>query len=306
MTETFSIGQAIATPFHVIRRHPLSVFVWGFLISALGLFAAIFILGTLAGMPLAETGSEPSPEVLGPLVAVQGFAMLVNFVQLALGLVIWAATMRATLRIGRPDRFFFLRAGMDEVRLLVVGIALFVGTYVAVLVVVLLGAALSAVVWQASEAAAVILGFLLVLGLIVAVAVAMARLSLIAPATMILGRLAFVEGWVLGRRRTLRLLGLLICTWLAYMAIYFVVAFVVIVALIASGTFAHFQALSNAATLGELFPSPGVMWVVAALVLAPGAFLYGSVMTLLSAPFVSACRQLMDGAPQGDAAPAMV
>lgn len=61
-----------------------------------------------------------------------------------------------------------------------------------------------------------------------------------------------------------------------------------------------------AATLGELFPSPGVMWTVAALVLLPGAFLYGVVMTLLSAPFVSACRQLMDGAPQGDVAPAMV
>jgi len=37
---------------------------------------------------------------------------------------------------------------------------------------------------------------------------------------------------------------------------------------------------------------------VAGLMLVPGGFVYGAVMTLLSAPFASACRQLLDG-PSG-------
>ena len=36
-------------------------------------------------------------------------------------------------------------------------------------------------------------------------------------------------------------------------------------------------------------------WIAAGLL--PIAFLYGVVMTLLTAPFASACRQLMDNAP---------
>ena len=297
MTETFSIGEAMATPGRVIRRHPMAVFVWGFLMMGFSLLAVALMFGTLADLPLTD-GAEPPPEMFGKLMAVQGLSMLLNVGQAVLAVVIWAATMRATLMIGRPDRTFFLRAGMDELRLVVVGLALFVGAYIAVIILVLLGAALVATLWQANEAAAMIGGFVLVLGLIALVVVAMARLSLIAPATLILKRFAFVEGWALGRGRTLPLLGLLVCTWLVYLVVYFVLAFVVIVALFASGVLADITAQSPPATLGELFPSPPVLATVAGLMLVPGGFVYGAVMTLLSAPFASACRQLLDG-PSG-------
>ena len=297
MTEIFSIGEAMATPGRVIRRHPMAVFVWGFLMMGFSLLAVALMFGTLADLPLTD-GAEPPPEMFGKLMAVQGLSMLLNVGQAVLAVVIWAATMRATLMIGRPDRTFFLRAGMDELRLVVVGLALFVGAYIAVIILVLLGAALVATLWQANEAAAMIGGFVLVLGLIALVVVAMARLSLIAPATLILKRFAFVEGWALGRGRTLPLLGLLVCTWLVYLVVYFVLAFVVIVALFASGVLADITAQSPPATLGELFPSPPVLATVAGLMLVPGGFVYGAVMTLLSAPFASACRQLLDG-PSG-------
>lgn len=299
MVESFSISEAMVTPLRVIRRHPVAVFAWGFAVAAFYLLFMTLIFGALADIPLAQD-AEPSPVLMGRIMAVQGASMILNVGQLALTVMVWAATMRATLRIGRPDRYLFMRLGMDELRLLVVGAALFLGTYLAVIVLVLLGAAISAVIWQASEAAAVIVGMIMLLLLIAGVAVAMARLSLIAPATMILQRLAFVEGWKLGRGRTLPLLGLLACTWLAYLLLYFVIAFIVIVALFAAGFFAHVQNAQGAATLGELFPSAVVLWSVAAVVLIPGAFVYGAVMTLLSAPFVAACRELLDGAP-GDA-----
>ncbi len=314
MTESFSIGEAMATPGRVIRRHPLAVFAWGFVIMAYSLAVVALMFGALANLPLAE-GAEPPPEMFGQMIAFQGVSMLLNVGQMLLAVVIWAATMRATLMIGRPDRYFFMRVGMDELRLAVVGLALFLGAYVAVIILALLGFAFGFTLWQINEPVAVIAGVVMTLALVVAVAVAMARLSLIAPATMMLKRFAFVEGWTLGKRRTLPLLGLLVCTWLVYMVIYFVAAFLVIAALFASGAFAGFGQGQVPETFGDLFPTTGAVWGVVAVLLVLGSFIYGVVLTLLSAPFVSACRQLLDGEtsvepqgglPSGDAADAMV
>lgn len=304
MTETFSISEAMATPMRLIRRHPLAVFIWGLAVTAFGLAAAGLVFGTLASIPL-NAGAEPPPEVLSRIVAMQGVSMLINVGQLILTVVVWAGVMRATLRIGRPEKWFFLRVGMDELRVGVVGIALFVGAYFAVLIIAVIGAIICTILWQVSQTAAIVLGVLLVLALIGFVAVAMARLALIAPSTMILGRLAFVEGWKLGRKRTLSLLGLLACTWVAYVVVYFIIAFVVIVTLFATGAIAHMTGMGDAATFGDMFPSAPVMWGGTLLILGPGAFIYGAVLTLLSAPFVSAARQLLDGAPE-DAVPALV
>lgn len=300
MAETFSIGEALAAPVRVIRRHPLAVFVWGLTMVVFSLALSAMILGLLIDLPLEDAESAQAPaEIVARMAALQGLSMLANVGQLVLGVVLWAATMRATLRIGRPERYFFMRLGMDELRIGVVGLALGLGAYAAVIVLVLLGVAIGAVAWQANEALAVVLGFVMVLGLIAAVIYAMARLSLIAPATLILERFAFVEGWTLARGRMGSLLGLLVCTWLIYMAIYFVIAFLAILGFFASGVFAHMQAAGDALTFRDLMPSPGVVAGLVVLLLGPGAFLYGAVMTLLCAPFVSACRQLLDGSPQG-------
>ena len=299
MAETFSIGAALATAVRVIRRHPVAVFVWGLVVMAFSLGGVALMFGALAQMPLGEAGTEPPPEFFAQFLAVQGASMLLNLGQLILSVVVWSAAMRAAFQIGRRDRVFFLRFGMDEVRLAVVGLALFVGAYFAVIVLVLIGAALVIGVWQASEIAAVLLGFALTLALIVAVAVAMARLSLIAPATLALRRLAFVEGWALGRGRTGKLLGLLVSTWLLYMLIYAVTAFALVVIAFSTGLFEQWSTLQEPQTFADILPSPVVFWSFLAFALLPGSFLYGAVMTLLCAPFASACRQLMDGEPMG-------
>lgn len=300
MAETFSIGEALAAPVRVIRRHPLAVFIWGLTMVVFSLAIAGVFLGMMIDLPLGEGESAQAPaEIVARMAALQGLSLLANVGQLVLGVVLWTATMRATLRIGRPERYFFMRLGMDELRIGVVGLALGLGAYAAVIVLVLLGVAIGAVAWQANEALAILLGFLMMLGLIAAVIYAMARLSLIAPATLILERFAFVEGWNLAKGRMRSLLGLLICTWLIYMAIYFVIAFLAILTFFASGVFAHMQAVEQAGTFRDLMPPPGVIAGLAVVLIGPGAFLYGAVMTLLCAPFASACRQLLDGSPQG-------
>ena len=301
MAESFSIGEAMAAPVRVIRRHPLAVFVWGFVTMAFSLIGVALIFGVMGPMDFADVAveTEPPAELMSRLMAVQGLSMLINVGQLVLAVVIWAAIMRATLRIGRPDKTFFMRLGMDELRLAVVGLALFVGAYIAVIILVLIGIAVGAVVWQASEFAAVVLAMVMTFALIVATAFAMARLALIAPATIILERFAFVEGWNLGKGQVWRLLGLLVCTWLVYVVIYALFVAVLAVVALSTGVFAQWHALGEAATLADIMPSPGALAILAFLALVPGAFLYGAVMTLLCAPFAAACRELIDGPALG-------
>jgi hypothetical protein len=136
MAESFSIGEALATPVRLIRRHPLAVFVWGFVSVAFSLIGLSLMFGVIGPMDFAEVAAETEPpaELMSRFVAVQGLSMLLNVGQLALSVVIWAAIMRATLRIGREDKTFFMRLGVDELRLAVVGLALFVGAYVAIII----------------------------------------------------------------------------------------------------------------------------------------------------------------------------
>ncbi|KAK0349915.1 hypothetical protein LTR94_031144, partial [Friedmanniomyces endolithicus] len=128
MAETFSIGEALAAPVRVIRRHPLAVFVWGLTMVVFSLALSAMILGLLIDLPLEDAESAQAPaEIVARMAALQGLSMLANVGQLVLGVVLWAATMRATLRIGRPERYFFMRLGMDELRIGVVGLALGLG-----------------------------------------------------------------------------------------------------------------------------------------------------------------------------------
>ena len=63
MAETFSIGEALAAPVRVIRRHPLAVFVWGLTMVVFSLVLSGLIFGSLADLPLTADGSaEASPE----------------------------------------------------------------------------------------------------------------------------------------------------------------------------------------------------------------------------------------------------
>jgi len=304
MGGTFSIGEALGAAVRVIRRRPLAVFVWGLTMTLFSLVASVVVFGSIADLPLGDAAAaEPPPEALERMMTLQGLSMLLNVGQLVLAVVIWTATMRAVLRLGRPERAFFMRLGMDELRLGVVGIALFAGTYIAVIILVLLGLAVGAVVWQASEVFAGILGVVMVLGLIAAVVYAMARLSLIAPATLILQRFAFVEGWTLAKGRVGSLLGLLVCTWVIYLLIYFVVAFALIVLAFGTGVFAHLSQSLDGMTLRDLLPSSGALWGLVAILLLPGSFLYGAVMTLMCGPFAAACRALLDGEPMEAAPP---
>ena len=105
MVETFSIAEALRAPLRVIRRHPLAIFVWGLLIVGFVMAMMMLVFGALADIPLSPD-AEPSPQVMGRVVAMQGVSMLLNVGQVVLGVMVWAATMRATFRIGEQHEAY--------------------------------------------------------------------------------------------------------------------------------------------------------------------------------------------------------
>ena len=77
MVETFSIAEALRAPLRVIRCHPLAIFVWGLLIVGFVMAMMMLVFGALADIPLSPD-AEPSPQVMGRVVAMQGVSMLLN------------------------------------------------------------------------------------------------------------------------------------------------------------------------------------------------------------------------------------
>ena len=296
----FSIGQALTAGLRLSVRHPLAVLVWGGVMMLFSLLAAAvvipIILSMFAAMPLDSYDAEASEALMQSSLSFQLAINGLNLVQLVLSLVVWTAAMRATLRIGRPDKWFFMRLGMDELRVAVVMLAIFLGLYIGVLIIVLIGFAFGFALHAAGEFAVVIGVFVLVLAVLIGLLAIWSRLSLMPPASIITGQFAFVEGWRMGRGQTLRLMALNLAIWLVFMAVYVLVGIIVAAILIggffASGAVWPEDPQTPAEVLAALKPMIG--WAVLAFV--PLTLFAGWAISFTAGALTSAARQLADGA----------
>ena len=295
----FSIGTATGSGFGLIRRRPLSVFVWGLLmiIPAAGSMAlALPMMETFMGEAL-----RGDPEAIGlgspmfrEMMRFQGLMSLVGVVRFVLGVVVYAAIIRAVVH-PRDRRFFSLRLSMDEVRVFVVSLALIIGIIVGLVVLMLAATAVGAGLWQVAGAARGLAIAVLVIACLVGGLLLGGRLSLLVPATVRFHTFAFTEGWALGKGRSWSLVGLLLVLILIVFGIEIVVSGVVgavmFIALGAGGfdpnawvigdnPFANLSALARA------------NWPLLAVGVVASAALYGMLTAILTAPFASAVRQL--------------
>lgn len=308
-----SIGAALGEAFELVGRRPLSVLVWGLLVLApiVGLF--VFMPSAMVEMmsghpgPDADAAAEDlwAQAVLPQMMQAQAASMLANLGQLLAMVVVYGAIMRAVLR---PEQRagFSLRLGMDELRLAVVGIAVVVAIYAAVIVVALLTAALAAAFWGASQVVAVGIIGGAVVATVIGLFVFMARVSLIAPASLLYRDFAFVQGWRLARGHTLPLLGLLLLIVLIILAIE--IAAVVVFGAVAFGAWrlgavAGFEGVEAKASpdegLAALCAWAAAHWPWLAVGGIGLTFIYGIVLVLSIAPYASACRQLARQDPVG-------
>ncbi len=296
MKPSFSFRDALNAPFVLIRRRPLTVFVWGVLMTVLiGALYAVF-LPVFANVPLGDDAAASQAymsQMMAMSAASNGLSLLMYLVML----VVFNAAGRATLAPGTRDRFLFMRLGMDEVRVAVTIVAIFIGWYVALIILIVIGVVLGIALWPVSEFAAVISVLLYGLAVVILALLGWARVCLIAPATLVLGRFAFEEGWTIAKGQVLKLVGLNLAIWLIYMLAYIVLA--AIVALILIGGFMG-QGLSwpeHIDRLQDLMPVVRPMLIPLAATVPIFTFAYGAYIALVAAPFVRTARQLLDGAP---------
>lgn len=312
----FSIGTAISDAFGVMRRRPLSVFVWGLILVApsAATFGLVWpMMGEVFAAMALETGDgDVRDAAFGQMMQFQALSGLLNIVQMLLMVVVYTAIMRAVLR-PQEDSYFSLRLGMDELRVAVVGLALIVGLYAAMIVMMLIGGAIGFAVWGAGSP----MNWLVIMGLIVAfvvaIFVAMARVSLIMPASVLYRTFAFAEGWRLGRGQTGPLFGMMLLLFLLLVVIELVVFGIGLAIAVAVGISGgvDWAALQSDRTGANPFEGLDVTlaanWPWFAVGAVVVAMVYGLLMTLHIAPYASACRQLAEsGTPSNVDEPASV
>ena len=197
-----SMTEAAFEGFRVTRRHPGAVLLW----------AAVWLVGFVAMLVAAAPFMAPwmneiattqgGPETLsaGAQRAVQMAGFAFAPVALLIQAVLLPAAYRAVLR-PEERRFGYLRLGRDELRILVVSIALAIAS-------VALNIAGGWLERVAAAGAGLPAGLLVSLAVFVVTLIFSVRVSLIAPLTFARRKLAFTEGWRASGPRFWPLLGL--------------------------------------------------------------------------------------------------
>jgi len=309
MRRVFSIGDAVAAPFRLAFGKPLATLAWGFVLMvpsvvAVAAFAPLFTRALETGDPgvLATDGTMTDFESFGQYMEFQAWSGLSNILGLLATLLVTTAVIRAAMAGRRGDGAAFLRFSKDEFHVAVIAIAIIVGTVAAwiLLGLLILGFGIAAGVsgGEMTWSALVAVGIGLI-GVFVTL-VLWGRLSLIAPAAVILKSLAFDEGWKAGRGQTGRLFLLMLTLFAVTIMIWLaLVVLIMVAALVLGAGMAHmgdWEAIDDAAVeawmLAQL-ENPWPMIGIGALLLPVLAWISGFSQALWTAPFAVAAEGLV-------------
>lgn len=309
MRRGFSIGDAVGAPFRLAFGKPLATIAWGLVllipsVVAIAAFAPLFATALETGDAAALTAEgRPSDfESFGQYMEFQAWSGLSNVLGLLATLLVTTAVIRAATAGRRGDGAAFLRFSRDEFHVAVIGVAIMVGTVIVWIVLgfLIAGFAIAAGVsggemtWSALVAVGIgLIGLLATL-------IIWGRLSLIAPAAVILKTLAFDEGWKAGRGQTGRLFLLMLTLFAVMILIGLVVFMLILVAAVVLGLgmtqFGDPRAWDDAAVeawmLSQL-ANPWPMIGIGALLLPVLAWISGFSQALWTAPFAVAAEGLV-------------
>ncbi|WP_156678976.1 hypothetical protein [Sphingomonas profundi] len=217
MADAARIGLA---GFTLIRSRPRAVLAWGFVYLLFGIVTSLVTRPLMAemirAMPAAGAAA-PAPAIppgLWPAL------LAVNLGSSGMLLVLLAAAMRAVLK-PEEQGAYFIRVGMDELRLLgttilllLIGLGAYLAMILVVAIVIVGGAAIFAgtVGTSAADGGAaaifVVLAALLSVSLLMASMIALqTRFALALPLTLVRGRVVVLEGWRRSRGHFWPLLG---------------------------------------------------------------------------------------------------
>jgi hypothetical protein len=277
----------------LVRAQRKAVAIWGglYLAACLAVMALIWpMFADLAtfqqqAITAQAAGLPPPPPPSGFMLSMFG----IEAVMIALLIMIFAAAVRATA-LGGDDRFGFLRVGMDELRLLGLGLLLGLTWFVATIVlgfVAALAAGFTAALSGGSAEGATGIVLILMLAFMVLTIWVQVRISLAGALTVLRGRIVIREAWRLTRGRFWTLFGVYLLVFVAYCVVTLAVLAVVnpdLLAAYADGMQpAAMQAAlaqQQAAFADPFSPRVLVMWGIGAVAMTLGmAFTFGAIAT---------------------------
>jgi hypothetical protein len=191
--------------FRLLRERTTAVGVW-MLLYLVAMAGSGLAMRPFASMWAGAMGSDPQVAIAQMAPMLQWFFLL-ELALLILFIVLVAAPVRAVLRPEEPG-FFYLRLGMDELRLFGVTILFLVLFYAAMLLgmipIALLVAAGALIAGVAGAVVIMIVAMLVYFGALIWLQV---RFSLIFPLTVLRRRIIIGESWRLTRGRFWTLFG---------------------------------------------------------------------------------------------------
>lgn len=288
---TFSATEAAFEGFRVVRRHPLTILFWT--LAYVVFFAAFFAVfgGSLASL-MATTesmeGGRASPQDLEALGQTYfGFMAMALPLALVLGAVLNAAVARSVIRPAEKA-FGYMRLGGDELRVLVVSVALGVIFFAASLVLFGVTGLLAGLAAQANTGVGILVGVIAGLGAIAALVWLAIRLSLAVPDTLVEKRIAPFATFGLTKGKVLPLLGMAVIAVIMSFLVSLLGTIIALPITLATGGIDQLAAMDGQSSAQILqAAAPGLIaWGVV------NAFFSALQLAVIYAPFSAAYRDL--------------
>ena len=190
------IGEVIGGGFRTIRDKPLAVAVWALI------YLLLFVGMMLLMRPMMETQMQSlngDPQVqIAAMSALVGPFLLYFALLFIVYVILFAAAQRAVLK-PEQQSFFYLRLGMDELRLLALTILFVVVFYIAIFILMFALVALTVSIGRGSTGLGVLMGFIDFLAVVAFTAFYYMRFGLAFPLTLMRGKIIIGEAWRISR-----------------------------------------------------------------------------------------------------------
>jgi hypothetical protein len=196
------IGAVIGGGFRIIRDKPLAVVVWAIVFLLLFMPTMFLMRPMMDAQAQMQTMAGNPQAQLAATGVMMGRLLLLFLMMLIVYVILFAAAQRAILK---PEQrsFFYLRLGMDELRLLALSIIFLVAYYIAIMALTVIVGLLIGIVASAtgSGGVAAILGVLLFVAMIAFTAFYYVRFGLAFPLTLMREKIVIGEAWRITRGR---------------------------------------------------------------------------------------------------------
>lgn len=202
-----TVGDIIGGGFRLVRERIASVAVWALLYLAMNVAVVFamrpFMLNMMAMQAATAAGTAPDPTAM---LSGMGTAFGVYALLMIGLLVLYTAALRSAVR-PQESAFAYLRLGMDELRMLAIGVIFMVGFFILYILLALVAGVIGAVVGFIARDAIFPVAVVLIVAVMCVLVFFQVRFSLAFALTMFRGKIMIGEAWQISKGRFWTLFG---------------------------------------------------------------------------------------------------